>query len=189
MGIIPGLFYNRYGPALTIWIGVVMTCIGYASLGGIATQYLAITSAEFACFSNFLFALGTAWLCCAAIPLIAQNFPERDHGKLLGLGKAYLGIGGAFFAAFKTDLCNGDIDMYMLSTFIFIAVSSLISGWFMVQLPPKLADHYLPGEISNTSIAWWYISSTLFVIYLVVLGVLQSVYSFGADTRYLTICI
>ena len=192
IGIIAGLFNNRFGPQISIWIGVVLTCIGYALLTGITTQYLSLNSVAFACFANFLFNHGIAWFSVVVNPLLAQNFPQKDQGKLLGLGKGYLGIGSAFVAVFKSDLANDDVDTFMISTTIFIVLSSLIFGRFIVQLPPKLAEQYLPNEIKygkdkrcGLSIALWYIVAFVFAIYLVVLAMVQAIYEFDTKTRYI----
>ena len=191
-GVIGGLFNNRYGSQISIWLGALLTCIGYGLLTGITTQYLSIESVAVTCFANFLFNHGTAWFSAVTTPLLAQNFPEKDHGKMLGLGKGYIGIGSAFIAAFKSDLANGDVDTFMISTMIFMPIASLVFGRFIVQLPPKLAAQYLPNEIKwgkdkrcGLSISLWYIVAFVFAIYLVVLAMVQAIYEFDTKTRYI----
>ena len=163
-GVVAGIFYNRFGPSISIRVGVALTCIGYALLAGITTEYLHTKSVLLTCFANFLFNHGTAWFSACSTPLIVTNFPEKDHGKLLGLGKGYLGIGSAFFAAFKSNLANGDVNKFMASTLIFMIVASFLFTRFIVQLPPKLASGYLPNEINHgaLSVGLWYIVSFLF---------------------------
>eukprot|EP01084_Bolivina_argentea_P286077 490687_1 len=190
-GLIAGLFNNRFGPNISIWFGVVITCIGYSLLAAITTQFFAIKSFIFACFANFLFNHGTAWFSMIATPLIAQNFPVKDHGKLLGLGKGYLGIGSAFISVFKSDLANNNVDMFMLYTMIFIPIVCLIFGWFIILLPNNLSKHYLPNEIKygknkkcGLSMLLWYAFAFTFALYLVSIAIIQTVYSFNIYIRY-----
>lgn len=196
IGIVAGLCCNRYGPQLSIWIGVAITTIGYTLLTGITTQFLDVKSFEAVCFVYFLVQLGVAWYSNIAIPLLAQNFPEKDRGKIIGLGKGYLGIGTAFIAVFKSDLADEDVDIFMISTAIFIPVASCFAAWFIVLLPPELASKYQPDEIKygkekrcGLSITLWYIVAFVFAIYLVALSMVQTLYPFGVDVRYVMFAV
>ena len=194
VGIAAGLFCNRYGPYKSTWIGVVLTSIGYILLTGITTQAVALKSFASVFLSYFLFRFGMSFYSNVSIPLLAQNFPIKDRGKIIGLGKGYIGIGSAFIASFKSDLANDDVDIFMMITMIFIPVASFISAWFIALLPPELASKYLPNEIKTIkygndkrcglSIALWYIVVFVFAIYSVVLSMVQTMYSLGVHLRY-----
>ena len=185
-GVIAGIFYNRFGPRLSVKVGMAMTCIGWTFLTGITTRYIPTDSVVLTCCATFIFFHGTAWLGTCSTPLIAQNFPEKDHGKLFGLAKAYLGIGSAFFAAFKSNLANGDVDTFMITTLMFILVALPVFGRYLVQLPPRFARGYFPNEINGgCSVGLWQITAFIFAIYLVLLCMVQSLYSFTMSMQYI----
>lgn len=98
-----------------------------------------------------------------------------------------MGIGSAFIAAFKADFAGGDVELFMKSTMAFLVVASLVYSRFLVLLPPKMTDVYSPNEIKwgNLSIALWYIVSFGFAIYLVALAMVQTIYDFDQNIRYI----
>ena len=194
--VVAGLFSNRYGPQISIFIGSAGISIGWALLTAVTTQFFALKSWAVVCFFFVIFKCGMAWYSVVPIALCAQNFPPNDRGKFLGLGKAYIGIGTAFVAAFKSDLANENVDTFMISMMFFIPISSFIASWFLVLLPPKLATNYLPNEIKwgtekrcGLSIALWYIAAFIFAVYLVVLSVVLTVYDVNAQIRYILFAV
>eukprot|EP01083_Nonionella_stella_P061172 159475_1 len=98
--IIPGIFNNYFGPSISVWIGVVWITLGWCLLTLFTTQVIDISSLSYSYIivglSNAIYFHGNVWFSSIAAPTIAQNFPVKDHGKVLGLAKGYLGIGSAF---------------------------------------------------------------------------------------------
>ena len=114
-----------------------------------------------------------------AAPCIAQNFPKKDHGKLLGLAKGYLGVGSAFIAIWKTALANNHVDTFMIEYLVFLPIFGVIFAWFLVKLPANMSDKYFQNELDSNGIAnykRWYLLAMLFALYLGSVSVVQDVF-------------
>ena len=175
---ISGVFNNRYGPSISIWFGIFFVTIGWGILTLFTTQIIDISSYSYAyiltAIPYFIYNHGLTWLFACAAPTIAQNFPKQDHGKYLGLAKSYLGLGTAFIATFKTDLANGNVNIFMFSVLIYIPITCIIFSPFLKQIPDiKYVNKYNENE-NYKNRKYWYISVCALVMYLILMLILQN---------------
>eukprot|EP00470_Lotharella_oceanica_P014333 CAMPEP_0170191852 /NCGR_PEP_ID=MMETSP0040_2-20121228/52744_1 /TAXON_ID=641309 /ORGANISM="Lotharella oceanica, Strain CCMP622" /LENGTH=577 /DNA_ID=CAMNT_0010440035 /DNA_START=97 /DNA_END=1830 /DNA_ORIENTATION=+ len=99
LGLPGGLWFDRYGPRSTAFIGGMIQCVGYL------LAYFASRAAEPRVNSSvtvvaLLFAVawhGGAWLDSAGVSVNCVNFP-RNRGMVLGILKSFFGLSGSVFA-------------------------------------------------------------------------------------------
>eukprot|EP00899_Mesostigma_viride_P000628 jgi/Mesvir1/10566/Mv21786-RA.2 len=95
IGIVAGLFYDRFTPRKTLAIGLTMQIVGYfvvwlAATGRVAPSYMQLL-VVFAVAAN-----GTAWLDVSALATCIRNFPQQ-RGAAVGILKSFVGLSGALF--------------------------------------------------------------------------------------------
>lgn len=121
----------------------MIAIIGLCGLWVITAQIIHVTSPYIVGTTNLIYMHGSGWLAAVGAPTAAQNFPKQDHGKILGLAKAYLGISSALIAIWKLDLVNSNTDAFLFSLLCFMTIISLTFASFLGKLPRNVRKQYI----------------------------------------------
>ena len=73
LAVLPGFFFDRFGPKPTLLIGVFMLTLGYLLMAGAAAGYITVNVTGAVCFA-FLYGHGSSWAQTAV-----TRPPATDH--------------------------------------------------------------------------------------------------------------
>ena len=117
--------------------------MGLSGLWAITEQMIHVSNPYIVGTTNLIYMHGSGCFAAVAAATAAQNFPKQDHGKILGLSKAYLGISSALVAIWKLDLTNSNTDGFLFALLCFVFISSVVFAFFLKPLPKHIAKTYI----------------------------------------------
>ena len=125
-GILAGICFDAYGPAITMSIGAFLSLGGYLLLWAAVTRRIAPTVSILA-LSSFISSHGSSWLDTTAIASTVRNFPH-DRGRVLGLMKSLFGLSASILTLIYSNVYKPDvISFIMFMAIIVSAVTGLAS--------------------------------------------------------------
>jgi MFS family permease len=136
LGVLPALFYDKFGPRPTCLLSAVMLFVGYFLT--FLTVHKTINSPAWLVAIYFL-VNGTASSAgyTASLGTNVKNFGKEQKGKIVGLLTSLYGISGAMFSAFYKQVFNQDIVPYMLFLSIVSGAVPIVGILFLDQQPEK----------------------------------------------------
>ncbi|XP_052254292.1 uncharacterized protein LOC127860325 isoform X2 [Dreissena polymorpha] len=136
VGFIPGMFYDRFGPALTSGVGIVLSVPIYLLIWSTVKFTEFYSSRAWLMSLYFLMAgFGSVFTYMVALNTNVINFSDRHTGKIIGLLNAFFAGSPSVFATVfyrfftsgvSTDPANQDFAGFMLFFAVMFGVVNLL---------------------------------------------------------------
>ena len=133
-GLLQGLFFDAYGPRLTIMIGATMHCAGYLGIWSMAARPSRSMQLwqPFTCF--FVAANGAGWMDMGVLMCVLHN-AGAERALAAGLVKSLLGLGAAVFSQVYVAFMKPDAVSYVLLLAVAPLCISALCAPFVMRVP------------------------------------------------------
>jgi len=168
LGVVPGLFYDKFGPQLTSLVGAILIFLGYfgmylGSIGVISQNVLFIG------ISGAIMGQGSGWAYTSALNTNIKNFASRDRGKIVGILVCFYGLCGAIYTQIYRGFFQPNVSLFIL--FMAITFSSVVLFFgCLLTVQPNLAHE----EANYSRINMSYILAIFVAIYLGVANIAET---------------
>eukprot|EP00877_Chromochloris_zofingiensis_P001891 jgi/Chrzof1/11702/Cz06g06050.t1 len=150
---VAGLVYStlsdkpRLGPRVVLWIGCVLSFVGYSGMYLIASGS-SYVPASYPLLVTFAAVAGNSasWYDTSTIVTCVRNFPGA-RGTVVGLLKAFVGVGGSAYACFYVSVLSPDSTSFILWTAILSSTICLLLS--------SLVNYVSYIEASDATPTWW----------------------------------
>eukprot|EP00164_Ancoracysta_twista_P002476 GFYU01003287.1.p1 GENE.GFYU01003287.1~~GFYU01003287.1.p1 ORF type:complete len:539 (-),score=151.26 GFYU01003287.1:174-1790(-) len=136
LGIVAGLFYDRFGPRRTAWTGAAIAFTGYFLLYLAASKTID-SSLGTVCLFAAIGANSQTWYDSAVLATNVRNFP-MNRGLVVGLLKSFTGLSASVFTQVYVGFISPDAIEFLLLLGLTIGVMGLIVSLFLNVVPDYL---------------------------------------------------
>ena len=148
-----GMFYDKFGPKLSILIGGVQGVFGFTMMWASVFFSLSVPVAALMVFSLFQ-GHSQAWCDVATIPLLADSFPNHK-GTAIGFSKGFVGLAGALFSQLYAGFFKPDVLMFVIMCAVIFMVFSSAGVLIMNRQLPGFSAHENPAQVeANFRVAY-----------------------------------
>eukprot|EP00667_Euglena_gracilis_P007514 EG_transcript_7589 len=134
-GLPAGLFYDRYGPRLTLTIGGLLALAGYSLLYAVVVAHHWEATVVVVALLYCLACSSLSWYDTANIITNVHNFPGQQP-VVIGLCKSFSGLGASLFAQAYLGLFSPNTAAFLLALPITAAVIAAGGVCLVNPLPP-----------------------------------------------------
>ena len=183
LGILGGLFNDRFGPTLTVAIGATVCCVGYLSAWLNSNSTLGNPSYKIMAAAFALAWQGGSWIDCASITLTIKNF-EKNKGFVLGLVKTFFGLSGSifgqFYLGFQLKHAGGGSEnvpfFLFMALFVIVVSFTVLPSLYVCQ-----GDVTEMNKSGTKAVRFGYLVVSCLAVFLTVVGLVEKVGSGVSD--------
>ena len=151
--IVPGVFFDAFGPRATAIGGALLTALGYGLLWASLTRRIAASPGLCALWVALAWH-GSGWLDTASVALTVGNF-RANKGVVLGLIKSLFGLSGALLALVYVSIFKPNSDAFLLSLVLIVPAFVLPAVPLLRVVPAALGVRALyPRERARVGVGY-----------------------------------
>jgi len=179
-GLIAGLVYDKFGPKVSLVVAATLTLTGFGllafALGGVIPHPSIYIIAIF----YFIGSHSQPWLDNASVVTNVHNFPQNT-GMVVGLGKAFNGLGASVFSVVYSGVFEPNVVAYLVFLAVAPTMIALVGAIFAVRVSEE--DRQKP--CNNARLYYGYGMTTLLMIYLATISIYDACKGLSATGRAL----